>query len=177
MTEGQSFLLAVPVSFLLMEGVAYTSHRFLMHGPLWFLHRSHHEVRRGLFEWNDLFGVFFSLLSIGFFLVGLHFHRMYLGVGLGMTLYGAGYFFLHDVLVHRRLKHGLKPAHPYLKRLIRAHHVHHAKRTRGGCEAFGFLYAPSRYGRTGLPGPKLAESGPPCPEAPSSSSSSSPSPP
>ena len=35
-----------------MELVAYLTHRFLMHGPLWFLHESHHRPREGWFEWK-----------------------------------------------------------------------------------------------------------------------------
>lgn len=47
------------VAFAGMEWVAYSTHRYLMHGPLWFLHRSHHRPREHWFELNDLFGVFF----------------------------------------------------------------------------------------------------------------------
>ena len=31
-----------------MEGVAYVAHRWVMHGFLWGLHRSHHAPRAGL---------------------------------------------------------------------------------------------------------------------------------
>lgn len=37
----------------LMEGVAYAAHRWVMHGPGWFLHKSHHEPSTGMFELND----------------------------------------------------------------------------------------------------------------------------
>ena len=30
----------------------------------------------------------------------------------------------------------------YLRRLVEAHHLHHAVRGREGCVSFGFLYAP-----------------------------------
>ena len=30
-----------------MELVAWVTHRYLMHGPLWFLHASHHRPREG----------------------------------------------------------------------------------------------------------------------------------
>jgi beta-carotene 3-hydroxylase len=29
--------------------------------------------------------------------------------------------------------------------MIQAHYIHHAKHTKEGCEAFGFLYAPKKY--------------------------------
>jgi hypothetical protein len=47
-----------------MEAVAYVTHRFVMHGPLWSLHRSHHEPGAAGLEWNDLFGLFFAVPSV-----------------------------------------------------------------------------------------------------------------
>ncbi len=38
-----------------MEGFAYAAHRWVMHGPGWFLHASHHRARTGTFELNDLY--------------------------------------------------------------------------------------------------------------------------
>jgi len=35
--------------FALMEGFAWWSHRYVMHGWGWDWHRSHHEPRNGLF--------------------------------------------------------------------------------------------------------------------------------
>ena len=32
-----------------MEAVAYVAHRWVMHGPGWFLHESHHRARPGAF--------------------------------------------------------------------------------------------------------------------------------
>ena len=49
-----------------MELAAWLMHRYLMHGPLWILHASHHRPRTGRFEANDLFGVFFAVPSIIF---------------------------------------------------------------------------------------------------------------
>ena len=40
-----------------MEGVAWFTHKYLMHGPLWFLHESHHVPHRGGLEKNDWFAV------------------------------------------------------------------------------------------------------------------------
>ena len=47
-----------------MEAVAYVAHRWVMHGFGWFLHESHHRVRHGMFELNDLYGVIFALPAI-----------------------------------------------------------------------------------------------------------------
>ena len=129
-------------TFLAMEGVAYLMHRYLMHGALWFLHESHHRPRRGLFELNDLFGLFFAIPSIVLIYLGTHGQPPLLGVGLGMTACGAAYFGFHDVIVHRRIRNAFVPRHPYLKRIVRAHLIHHRTLTREGAVSFGFLYAP-----------------------------------
>jgi beta-carotene 3-hydroxylase len=125
-----------------MEGVAYLMHRYLMHGPLWFLHKSHHVRDKGRFELNDLFGVFFAIPSIILIYLGTHGHPLLLPVGLGMTAYGAIYFGFHDVIVHRRLPHRLRPQGRYLQRIVKAHHIHHATREKHGAVSFGFIYAP-----------------------------------
>jgi beta-carotene 3-hydroxylase len=128
-------------TFLGMEAVAYLMHRYLMHGPLWFLHESHHRPRRGALELNDLFGLFFAVPSMVLIDLGTHGHPFALAVGLGMTAYGAAYFGFHDVIVHRRVRTRYVPGHPYLKRIVRAHLVHHRTVTRDGAVSFGFLYA------------------------------------
>jgi beta-carotene 3-hydroxylase len=52
-----------------MEGVAWFLHKYVMHGFGWYLHEDHHRASKGKFEKNDLFGLFFSLLS---FILILH---------------------------------------------------------------------------------------------------------
>ena len=125
-----------------MEGVAYVTHRFLMHGPLWCLHASHHQPRESAFEKNDLFGLFFSVLSIVLIYLGTNGYPSLLWVGLGMTAYGAVYFGFHDVLVHRRLRIPFRVRGRYLKRIVQAHLMHHRTTTREGAVSYGFLYAP-----------------------------------
>ena len=61
--------------FLGMEGVAWAMHKYVMHGGLWVLHESHHRPRRSWFELNDLFGFFFTLVSIGLVLAGTLYYR------------------------------------------------------------------------------------------------------
>lgn len=129
-------------TFVAMEGVAYLLHRYVMHGPLWVLHESHHRPRSGRFELNDLFGVLFALPSMALIYAGTHGQPLLLAVGLGMTAYGAAYWGFHDVLVHRRVRHSLVPRSAYLKRIVRAHHVHHRTHAKHGATSFGFLYAP-----------------------------------
>jgi beta-carotene 3-hydroxylase len=140
------FMIAVGV-FLLMEGVAWATHKYVMHGFLWSWHKSHHSPYTGVLEKNDLFGVVFSIPAIVTWVVGASLPSMayLLSVGVGITGYGIFYVLFHDVLVHRRLKHNMRPQDRYLKRMIRAHKIHHKVTTKEGAEAFGFLYAPARY--------------------------------
>ena len=129
-------------SFAGMEAVANLTHRYVMHGPLWILHRSHHVPQKGWFEWNDLFGVFFAIPSIILIFLGTHGWPRLLWVGLGMTAYGFVYFAFHDVIVHRRLPLRLTPKSGYLRRIIQAHLIHHRTLGKDGATSFGFIYAP-----------------------------------
>lgn len=125
-----------------MEGVAWVTHRYLMHGPLWFLHESHHRPQEGWFEWNDLFGIFFAVPSIILIWFGTHGTPALLWVGLGMTAYGVAYFGFHDVIVHRRLPLRVAPQGRYFRRIIQSHLIHHKTHEKHGAVSFGFLYAP-----------------------------------
>ncbi len=130
-----------------MEGVAWFTHKYVMHGFLWSWHRSHHTVHDHALERNDLFAVVFSLPAILLMLFGtisFTYHFLFY-VGLGITAYGIFYFVFHDVIVHRRIKIKFTAKHPYMKRIMRAHYIHHEKHSKEGCEAFGFLYAPKKY--------------------------------
>lgn len=127
-----------------MEGVAWAAHRYLMHGPLWVLHESHHRPDKGRFERNDLFAVLFSLPSIALIYVGSAGHLLALAAGLGMAAYGALYFLVHDVVVHRRLPFPFAIGEGYLRRITRAHLVHHRSLAREGATNFGFLLPPLR---------------------------------
>lgn len=129
-------------TFLGMEGVAWATHKYLMHGWLWVLHESHHRERRGRFELNDLFGVFFAAISIVLIYLGVNGTPALLFVGLGMTAYGFMYFMVHDVLVHHRIAHVFVPRSGYLRRIYQAHRLHHSLEERDGAVSFGFLYAP-----------------------------------
>lgn len=127
-----------------MEAIAWATHRYLMHGPLWSLHRSHHEPGRGRLEANDLFGLAFAAIAIGCFaLAGVLAWRPLAAFAAGMTAYGFLYVLVHDGLVHRRFPF-IKPGdRGYLRRLAQAHHLHHAVRERDGAVSFGFLIAPA----------------------------------
>lgn len=125
-----------------MEGVAWLSHKYVMHGFLWRLHASHHGPRASAFEANDWFAVFFASPSVLLIYIGAEGHPPALWAGLGVAAYGLIYFVFHDVLVHRRIDLGYRPKHPYMRRIVHAHRLHHAVETKRGAVSFGFLYAP-----------------------------------
>jgi beta-carotene 3-hydroxylase len=126
-----------------MEIVAIVSHRWVMHGFLWSLHKSHHEPRTGMFEKNDWFAVMGAVPSIILLIIGTSQNiPMITAIGAGITAYGAIYFGFHDVLVHRRVKHGWNPQQRYLKRIVQAHRLHHVVESKHGTVSYGFLYAP-----------------------------------
>lgn len=134
------FLLTVA----LMEGFAYVMHRWVMHGPGWVLHASHHRARSGQWELNDLYFVIFALPSILLLLGGVQWGwgAWATTVGAGIAAYGAIYLGFHDVIVHRRVAHHYVPRSAYMKRIVQAHRLHHAVETREGNVSFGFLVAP-----------------------------------
>lgn len=127
-----------------MEGFAYSAHRWLMHGPGWFLHASHHRPRTGSFEWNDLYAAIFAVPSIVLLLGGvqLGWWPGFTWIGAGIAAYGAIYFGFHDAIVHRRVPHRYVPRSRYMKRIVQAHRLHHAVETRENGVSFGFLWAP-----------------------------------
>ncbi|XP_008437326.1 beta-carotene 3-hydroxylase 1, chloroplastic isoform X5 [Cucumis melo] len=51
--------------------------------------------------------------------------------GLGITVFGMAYMFVHDGLVHRRFPVGPIAAVPYLRRVAAAHHIHHTDKFDG----------------------------------------------
>ncbi len=127
-----------------MEVVAYVAHRWVMHGPGWFLHASHHRKRRGPFELNDLYAFIFAIPSIVLLLGGvqLGWGSWAVWVGAGIAAYGAIYFGFHDVIVHKRVAHRYVARSTYMKRIIQAHGLHHATAGKHGAVSFGFLWAP-----------------------------------
>lgn len=125
-----------------MEGVAWATHKYVMHSFGWAWHRSHHQSRGRGVERNDLYAVLFGSASVGPMALGGWMEGTVYWVGAGMAFYGVLYFIMHDGLVHRRWPIRLDPRHAYLRRLIEAHRLHHAVQDKDGCVSFGFLYAP-----------------------------------
>lgn len=114
-----------------MEMYARWAHKCIWHDMevAWALHKSHHEPRTGPFELNDIYAVAnaipaISLCAYGFITPGTP-GGICWGLGLGITLYGMMYMFVHDGLVHKRFPVGPIANVPYLKRVAAAHKMHH----------------------------------------------------
>ncbi len=140
-------LIITVVVFILMEGVTWVIHKYVMHGFLWMLHRDHHDhSNEGPLERNDLFFVIFSLPAITLFYFGAlqNFSPLFY-IGLGITLYGAAYFLVHDIFIHQRAKVFSKTKNRYLLALRRAHKQHHKHLGKEDGECFGFLWVPLKY--------------------------------
>lgn len=141
-----NFLIVLLV-FISMEGATWLIHRYIMHGFLWNLHKDHHDHSNdGKLERNDLFFFIFASPAIALLYAGVRQEFSYLFfVGLGISLYGMAYFFVHDIFIHQRAKVFTKTKNPYLLAIRRAHKQHHKHLGKEKGECFGFLWVPMIY--------------------------------
>lgn len=135
------FALIVIAGVAIMEGLAWAGHKYILHGPAWSLHKTHHDSRGGV-EANDLVSVLFAGVAIILFVVGDHGLNLATGAAISMSLYGVLYAIVHEGLAHGRIGLPWVPVRGYVKRLVQAHRLHHACPSRDGAVAHGFLYAP-----------------------------------
>jgi beta-carotene 3-hydroxylase len=133
--------------FVLMEGITWCTHKYIMHGFGWFLHEDHHEPGYPhVFEKNDAFFVVFALPSMALFFAGTYTPHTYLFfIGLGILFYGIAYFLIHDVLIHQRFKWFKRTKSKYFKALRKAHKVHHKNMGKEDSQCFGMLYVPFKF--------------------------------
>ena len=134
-------------AFFLTEFMAWYNHKHIMHGPLWFLHKDHHNKdHKSWFERNDSFFIIYALLSFMFaYLWGEKGFYLGLPIAIGIGLYGLAYFIVHDVFIHQRFKLFRNINNKYAKGLRRAHKIHHKNINKEGGECFGMLYIPKKY--------------------------------
>ena len=140
-------LLIILSTYISMEAATWTIHKYVMHGFLWFLHRDHHDhSTKGAFEKNDWFFVIFATPAILLIYLGVStIYSQLLYIGIGITMYGFSYFFVHDIFIHQRLKVLHQTKNPYLKAIRRAHKQHHKHISKENGECFGFLWVPIKY--------------------------------
>jgi beta-carotene 3-hydroxylase len=131
-----------------MEFVAWFTHKYLMHGWLWILHKDHHQKDNShFFEFNDFFFLIFAIPGMLFIFLGYANGLMdpRLWIGLGITFYGMTYLFMHDIFIHQRFKVLTRTNNIYLKALRKAHKIHHKHLEKHDGECFGMLWAPKKY--------------------------------
>lgn len=133
------------LGLVIMEVSGWFIHKYLMHGPLWMIHKTHHQPSKSFLEWNDLFSLLFGSIAVGLILIGASNLDYRFWIGIGITLYGVLYFFLHDVLVHRRLKWFDRPKSLFLKAIFRAHQAHHKTNQKDGAVSFGLFLIPKEF--------------------------------
>jgi len=140
-------VLVVLIAFILMEVVAWVTHKYIMHGLFWFLHRDHHHKDHpGFFERNDFFFLIFAIPGIICLALGSFYGvPLALYIGIGITAYGAAYFFVHDIFIHQRFKVLRNTNNRYFKALRRAHKMHHKHVNKEHGECFGMLWVPLKY--------------------------------
>ena len=133
--------------FIAMEPMTWLIHKYVMHGFLWILHKDHHDhSNEGELEKNDYFFIIFAIPAIALFYFGaLGGYNYLFFIGLGITLYGVAYFFVHDIFIHQRIKIFSKTNHPYFLAIRRAHKQHHKHIGKEEGECFGFLFVPIKY--------------------------------
>lgn len=122
-----SWVLIAAGAFVVMEPITAATHRWIMHGIGWVLHRSHHRRLATRVEANDAFPVVFSAvvclaMAIGFNVDGW---SVLIPITVGITLYGIAYGLVHDGYIHRRIRifGGWHPR--TLESLADAHALHH----------------------------------------------------
>lgn len=141
------WILICVATFLFMEFMAWFSHKYIMHGFLWHLHKDHHKKDHGSwFERNDLFFIFYAVVSMSLVILwGEYGFWAGLPMALGIFTYGMSYFIVHDIFIHQRFKILRTTNSKYAKGLRRAHKIHHKSIHKGGGECFGMLWVPIKY--------------------------------
>ena len=134
------------ITFFAMELVAWATHKYLMHGLLWKLHKDHHVVDKNKkFQKNDFFFLIFAIPSMILIYIGYEYENISLFFGLGIALYGLGYFIVHEIIIHRRLPFFKKYNNAYIKSIRMAHKIHHKTLGKYGASSFGMLIVSRKY--------------------------------
>jgi len=144
------FLLVI--TYIFMEFVAWSNHKFVMHGFLWAWHKDHHindlkktdEDGKGKFKFekNDRFFIVYALPAIILMIIGFNisnFHLVFIAIGI--TLYGFTYFVFHEILYHKRMKFSVlqNSKFSYFRAIVKAHLAHHQPKNAKDFDNYGLL--------------------------------------
>jgi beta-carotene 3-hydroxylase len=134
------------LTFIAMEGITWLTHKYVMHGFLWYLHEDHHKKGPGFFEKNDAFFLIFSIPSWLSIMFGVLNKIDWLAaIGFGIAMYGLAYFIVHDVIIHQRLKFFTRTNNTYIRAIRWAHKMHHKHLEKHEGESFGMLVVARKY--------------------------------
>jgi len=140
------YILLVAGAYIVMEGITWLTHKYVMHGFLWYLHKDHHKVEPGFFEKNDAFFAIFAIPTIIMLWFGTYRDMWWLqAIGFGIMAYGFSYFLVHDVIIHQRFKWFSKSKSTYVRAIRWAHKMHHKHLEKHEGESFGMLYVHKKY--------------------------------
>ena len=129
-----------------MEFVAWATHKYLMHGPLWFLHDDHHTKTPGALEKNDSFFLIFAIPSWLSIMLGMmNGNYISVSIGAGIALYGLTYAIVHEVFIHQRLKFWRNSNNVYMRAIRRAHKMHHKHLEKNPGESYGMIFVKWKY--------------------------------
>lgn len=140
------YIISAVMAFVFMEGVAWFTHKYIMHGFLWSLHKDHHRPHEGFFEKNDFFFLIFAIPGWLCIMLGWRVENwIVVSIGLGITLYGFTYFLVHEIIIHQRFKLFAKSNSRYIKAMRWAHKMHHRHLNKEDGESFGMLFVAKKY--------------------------------
>jgi beta-carotene 3-hydroxylase len=140
------YIMILGGTYVLMEGITWLTHKYIMHGFLWYLHRDHHQVEPGTFEKNDAFFLIFAIPCISLIYFGTYDHIWWMqAIGFGVMAYGFSYFLVHDVIIHQRFKWFTRSNNSYIRAIRWAHKMHHRHLEKHDGESFGMLYVAKKY--------------------------------
>lgn len=143
--------LIIFITFWFMEFVAWATHKYVMHGFLWSLHKDHHVKEPGIFEKNDSFFLIFAIPSWLCIMLGMmNSSSVSVAIGAGIAVYGFAYFLVHEIFIHQRIKWLRQTDVLYFKAIRRAHKMHHKHLTKEDGESFGMLVISWKYVRQEL---------------------------
>jgi beta-carotene 3-hydroxylase len=142
-------------TFWSMEFVAWFTHKYVMHGFLWVLHKDHHQKEPGFFEKNDAFFLIFAVPSWLCIMLGMMYQStLSVAVGAGIAVYGFAYFMVHEIFIHQRLKWFRNTQSRYLEAVRFAHKMHHKHLGKYEGESFGMLLFNPKYWQASQRKPK-----------------------
>ncbi|MEO0066811.1 MAG: hypothetical protein RI983_2137 [Bacteroidota bacterium] len=140
------YVLVTLLVFVLMEGITWLTHRYVMHGFLWYLHEDHHQKGPGFWEKNDAFFVIFAIPSWLCIMLGsMNQNYWVVSIGAGIALYGFAYFLVHEIIIHQRIKLFTRSNNRYIRAIRWAHKMHHKHLNKEDGESFGMLIVAKKY--------------------------------